>query len=186
MLFGIIDGVPDMVDFLFLMKSAHRACENALTAIDTGGVRKTHIIGGSDFGLKPAVDKGEQTDLLHLLTGVDTPAALDALGVVAHDGSGQIVDFASASYAVERIAADAVFFTQILEFAVFIANAFQTGLIMIRQDQFNVALRDCGHARCCFDHHTSLTDRRMRCIGTCAFHFDRQTRQDPTSLTPLR
>ena len=131
MLFGIVDGVPDMIDFLFFIEGADRTGENALSAVNAGSICHAHIVGGTNLGFEPAVDERKQSDLLHLLAGAHTPAAFDAFGIVAHDGSGQIVDFACASDTVERIAADAILLTQILELAVFVADALQTSLVMV-------------------------------------------------------
>ena len=85
-LFRIGQGGPYFIDFALFMQRAYGAGFNALAAVHTGAVRQGFAEGRAYRGVKAAFGHADGADLLYILADGDAAAAMDALGVVAHDG----------------------------------------------------------------------------------------------------
>src|SRR5699024_2861862 len=91
-LFGVGKGRPDGVGRILFLKGAGRAGGDALAAGDAGDVGEVLVKGGADVGREAALVRADDAAVLVLPADGDAAPAEDALGVVADDMDGGIVD----------------------------------------------------------------------------------------------
>ena len=84
MLRGIGESLKHTRGIILLIKSTDRACNDALTAGNAGGLGKSLIECRSNLGIETAVDRTDRAYTL-MFTGTDAAAAKDTLIVVSHE-----------------------------------------------------------------------------------------------------
>lgn len=135
-----------MVLSLFV-KCADGAGNDTLAAVYAGRIVKAAVEGAGDSGFDSAVGCADSADLLNIVTGGNTAAAMNALGIVADDRGRKIIDLGFALYSVEGIAVHAVFVTKRRKLAFTRADAGSTFTVVVGKQQLEVdlsALADLG------------------------------------------
>ena len=116
-LVGICQRLEDLIGIIALVQRTDRAGNDALSAVDAGGVRQRFAECGADVGIKPAVVRADDTDSLHLCAGCHTATAENALVVVADDRR-LVIDLIVIDHTLKAGLIHAVFAAERLQLAV--------------------------------------------------------------------
>ena len=116
-LFGIVDGIDDVLRVVLLGQSAGRAGDDALAAGNAGHFAERHLKCAADLGIETAVVCADDGDVL-LLAGCHAAAAQDALCVISFKVQRAVILLAGGNRAfIAVFAVDAHIVAELLQLA---------------------------------------------------------------------
>ena len=138
-LLGVVDGGPDGVGLHHGSDGPGGTGYDALAAVDAGALPQGDVKAGAHMSLKAPLGNCDGAHPHHLLAGGHTPAAEDALAVVADEVGGAGVDLIVVFLPLEsHIVVHAVFPAQPLELALAAAGTAEALLVVDGQQQLQV------------------------------------------------
>ena len=111
------DGSVNPRGVVLFVKSADRASDDTLTAVDAGGIGERKFKLAADRGIVASVLCADGADRLDLVTDGNASAAKNTLTVVADDGRRRFVDIGFLLVGVEVVLVHAELIGKTLEFA---------------------------------------------------------------------